>query len=145
MYLSYWNFLACALFQMLQMLLSLAFTVCFIYRFILVADTVEQLRATYHESYVDVSPIAKWDQVNILPFPCCCFFIFWIVTLYTRYVHNFMGYNSWPFHLSYIHVGVTFGLNKIHKRKGMCTLCRLKQNENIYNVHIKQNQLFVAK
>ncbi len=48
-----------------------------------------------------------------------------------------MGYNSWPFHLSYIAVSY-YGLNKIAYR-------RWNPNENIHiNVHIKDNQLLIV-
>ncbi|KAK2159449.1 hypothetical protein LSH36_153g04090 [Paralvinella palmiformis] len=46
-----------------QGLLSLAYIVCYVYRFILVADTVERLRATYHEIYVDISHVVQWDHL----------------------------------------------------------------------------------
>ncbi|XP_053373889.1 polycystic kidney disease 1 like 1-like isoform X2 [Mercenaria mercenaria] len=67
-----------SLWNMLSFLLavtSLIFCGCFIYRFVIVADTVETLRSTYYERYVSVSFITFWDEmlrsfVAILLFLC---------------------------------------------------------------------------
>ena len=37
---------------------------CYIYRYVLIAETVELLRATYHEEYISVTFVAYWDQVR---------------------------------------------------------------------------------
>ena len=37
---------------------------CFIYRFVVVSYTVEEMRASYKEQIVDVSAVAFWDQVE---------------------------------------------------------------------------------
>ena len=37
---------------------------CYIYRYVLIAETVELLRATYHEEYISVTFVAYWDQVH---------------------------------------------------------------------------------
>ena len=46
------------------LLLLLAYIACYVYRFVLVYEAVELLRATYHEEYVDVAYIAHWDEVR---------------------------------------------------------------------------------
>ena len=54
-----WNYLEMALCS-----LALAHFTCYIYRFVLVNDLVESLRASYLEEFVDVSFLALWDQVG---------------------------------------------------------------------------------
>ena len=49
--------------QVLQCVASLAFVAFYVYRFAVVSETVEHLRATYLEQFVDVAEVALWDQV----------------------------------------------------------------------------------
>ena len=51
--------------QVLQCVASLAFVACYVYRFAVVSETVEHLRATYLEQFVDVAEVALWDQVRL--------------------------------------------------------------------------------
>ncbi|XP_052094392.1 polycystic kidney disease protein 1-like 1 isoform X3 [Mytilus californianus] len=43
--------------------LSLTYIVFYVYRFILVSETVENLRSTYFRQFVDVSFLAFWDEI----------------------------------------------------------------------------------
>ncbi|KAL4222250.1 Polycystic kidney disease [Mactra antiquata] len=43
--------------------ISLLFCGCYIYRFVIVAQTVENLRSSYYEKYVSVSFVAFWDNI----------------------------------------------------------------------------------
>ncbi len=42
----------------------LAYIGCYIYRYVLIADTVEELRSTYHEQFISITFVAYWDQVR---------------------------------------------------------------------------------
>jgi hypothetical protein len=44
--------------------LSLMYIIFYVYRFILVSETVESLRSTYFSQFVDVSFLAFWDEVR---------------------------------------------------------------------------------
>ncbi|XP_067649227.1 polycystin-1-like protein 1 isoform X2 [Haliotis asinina] len=44
-------------------LLSLTYVVCYVFRFVLVADIVEDLRNTFYEEFVNVSFLALWDEI----------------------------------------------------------------------------------
>jgi len=44
--------------------LSVCLVVGLIYRFMIVADTVEKLRSTYFEEFVDISDVEYCDRVS---------------------------------------------------------------------------------
>ncbi|XP_071112058.1 polycystin-1-like protein 1 isoform X2 [Haliotis cracherodii] len=44
-------------------LLSLTYVVCYMFRFVLVADIVEDLRNTFYEEFINVSFLALWDEI----------------------------------------------------------------------------------
>ena len=54
--------------EVVSLLLMLAYVSCFIYRFMLVHEVIEVLRATYNEQFVDVAYIAYWDGVRLAAF-----------------------------------------------------------------------------
>ncbi|CAH1789073.1 unnamed protein product [Owenia fusiformis] len=53
-----WNIL-----EVCMLFISVIYILCYIYRYVLIAETVEMLRATYHEHYVDMAYIAYWDDI----------------------------------------------------------------------------------
>jgi hypothetical protein len=57
--------------QLLLCVTGLAYVVCYIYRFILVWDTVEFLRNTFYEQFVSMAFLAAWDEVRNLQFILC--------------------------------------------------------------------------
>ena len=63
MFLSY-LFCYSLVFQCTTCVVSMGFCVCYTYRFFLVSDTVERLRSTYYEEFIDVSFVAVWDEVS---------------------------------------------------------------------------------
>jgi len=46
-----------------QCMLSVSLVVTLICRFMVVAETIEKLRSTYFEEFVDVSNVEYWDKV----------------------------------------------------------------------------------
>ena len=56
--------------QVLECVISLTYVGCYIYRFVVVADVIEEIRSTYKEEFVDVSPVAFWDQVHVRVITC---------------------------------------------------------------------------
>ena len=52
------------IFQILQCVIAVMYVGCYVYRFVVVSATIEEIRATYREEFVDVSPVAFWDQVS---------------------------------------------------------------------------------
>ncbi|XP_033762676.1 polycystic kidney disease protein 1-like 1 [Pecten maximus] len=55
---SAWNIVQC-----LMVGLSLTFIACYLYRFMLVWEALENMRSTYFEQFVDVSLLAVWDEI----------------------------------------------------------------------------------
>ncbi|XP_064648391.1 polycystin-1-like protein 1 isoform X2 [Lineus longissimus] len=53
-----WNVL-----HLVQLVFCVTYIVCYILRFVYVHDTIERLRATFLEEYVDVFFIALWDEL----------------------------------------------------------------------------------
>ena len=52
-----------AVLQGTQCMLSVSLVVTLICRFMVVAETIEKLRSTYFEEFVDVSNVEYWDKV----------------------------------------------------------------------------------
>ncbi len=50
--------------QMSLCVMLLSYIGCYIYRYVLIADAVELLRATYHEEFISLTFLAYWDQVR---------------------------------------------------------------------------------
>jgi len=57
-------------FQAFYCLLSITLVIGLIYRFVIVAETVEKFRSTYFEAFVDVSLVEHWDKVGRLVMLC---------------------------------------------------------------------------
>ncbi|XP_021343133.1 uncharacterized protein LOC110443309 isoform X2 [Mizuhopecten yessoensis] len=55
---SAWNIVQC-----LMVALSLTYIGCYLYRFMLVWEALENMRSTYFEQFVDVSFLAVWDEI----------------------------------------------------------------------------------
>jgi len=61
------------MFQASQCVLSICLVVGLIYRFMLVAETIEKLQSTYFEEFVDVSDVEYWDKVCDVSLTCVVF------------------------------------------------------------------------
>ena len=61
------------MFQASRCVLSIVLVIGLIYRFMIVAETVEKLRSTYFEDFVDVSDAEYWDKVSchVSDVDCC--------------------------------------------------------------------------
>jgi len=58
------------LLQLSYCVLSATLVIGLIYRFMIVASTVEKFRSTYFEEFVDVSGVECWDKVSLLIVLC---------------------------------------------------------------------------
>jgi len=67
---------SCAVFQASYCILSVTLVIGLIYRFVVIAETVEKFRSTYFEAFVDVSHVEYWDKVRHSVVLCfCCWYI----------------------------------------------------------------------
>ncbi|KAK7500822.1 hypothetical protein BaRGS_00008066 [Batillaria attramentaria] len=53
-----WNYM-----QVMMCLASLVYVACYIYRFVLVSETVEFLRSTFYEQFISLAFLAGWDEL----------------------------------------------------------------------------------
>jgi len=53
------------MFQASHCVLSVCLVIGLICRFLLIAETIEKLRSTYFEEFVDVSGVEYWDKVSV--------------------------------------------------------------------------------
>jgi len=53
-------------FQASHCALSVTLVVGLIYRFMLIAETVETFRSTYFEEFIDVTDVEYWDEVSYM-------------------------------------------------------------------------------
>ena len=64
-------FIIYVMLQASHCVLSVCLVIGLIYRFMLIAETIEKLRSTYFEEFVDISDVEYWDKVCALVCHCC--------------------------------------------------------------------------